>query len=93
MAECLQRLSEQHGVETVGLKITQTLVQILFNDIDSTLYAALYLIGVDLEPNAAHVFGLSNVLEQRAVAAAKIEHATVLRDPTLNDFLIRTHRG
>jgi hypothetical protein len=74
------------------LEIPKAGIEVLLDNINAPLNAGLYLVAIDFEPSAFDSLSLFEVCEQTAIAAAKVEHAAIGFDPSLDYFLIRTHR-
>ena len=52
----LQRMSHDNNVKTVAFKISQSLVEILFDHIQPSRYTLSDMIFIDLNTNTAHLF-------------------------------------
>jgi len=62
-------------------EFVETLFQVALQYVDAILDGGQDVGVVDLDPNAMHAAGVDQVLEQAAVATAKVEYAVARFDP------------
>src|SRR5690606_13714137 len=91
MIERLQRQRHPDDIETAGTEIGEALVESLLDDIDAARNAARDVIGIDFDAESIHLLVVAQHFQQRAVAAAEIEHAGLRFDPVVNQRQIEAH--
>jgi hypothetical protein len=73
-------------------KVAQPLsVQVLLNDRYPAAHAGRDVIRTDFQAIAGGLFFLLEVIQQGAVATAKVQHVAAGFDPLLDDFQIGSH--
>ena len=70
----LQRLREHHDVERPTLEVVESGVDVALDDRDPTVDARVKAVRRDLDTVTVATTDLNQVLQQRAVAAAQVQH-------------------
>ena len=85
IAQVLQGVDLQHDVEALVLERGQALVQVELQHVDAALHAGQHVVVVDLDTVAGAAALARQVRQQRAVAAAQVEHVRALRHQAGDD--------
>ena len=86
----LQGLRQDHVVEGVVLEQGEARFQVELQDVDVVAHAGEHFRVVDLHPVAVRLVPVPQVLEERAVAAAEIQHPRAGRDPLRDGLEVTT---